>query len=466
MQKLWFLAASVLVVTGLAAQTAAAKLQSAFRQFEADPQLQNAVSSLYVIDAATGQVVFDKNSRAGLAPASSQKIITAAAALELLGPQFRYKTLFAVAKDLYTATPFMYIHGSGDPTFGSPRFAATKDTEILAKIFEALHSLAPYTITIHDSGTVPDGYIWQDIGNYYAAGQYQLDWKENQYTIYLDSEDKGMLTTMSGITMDTTGYTILNEARAGEPGSGDNAYIYCAPLSTKIIIRGTIPPNRKSFAISGSLPDPPDAFGRALKQYLEKRWKHPVKKTETGIFIPRVSRPSGLRGMPALGESDTIYTHYSPPLDTIVYWFLQKSINLYGEAMIHTMANSPLNIVNMEAGIKQVKTFWKQKGIDENELNISDGSGLSPQNRVTTHAQVEVLKYARSRPWFAAFYKAIPEYNNMKMKSGTIKDVKAFCGYHKAGDGKEYIFSFIVNNYNGTSSALVKKMYTVLDVLK
>ena len=99
-------------------------------------------------------------------------------------------------------------------------------------------------------------------------------------------------------------------------------------------------------------------------------------------------------------------------------------------------------------------------------MNISDGSGLSPINRVTTHAQVEILKYAKTKDWFPNFYDALPEHNNMKMKSGTISDVKAFCGYQKGSDGKEYIFSFIVNNYNGRSSELVYKMYKVLDRLK
>jgi D-alanyl-D-alanine carboxypeptidase/D-alanyl-D-alanine-endopeptidase (penicillin-binding protein 4) len=54
----------------------------------------------------------------------------------------------------------------------------------------------------------------------------------------------------------------------------------------------------------------------------------------------------------------------------------------------------------------------------------------------------------------------------MAMKSGTISDVKGFCGYHKSKNGKEYIFSFLVNNYSGKSSQLVGKMYKVLDELK
>jgi D-alanyl-D-alanine carboxypeptidase/D-alanyl-D-alanine-endopeptidase (penicillin-binding protein 4) len=54
----------------------------------------------------------------------------------------------------------------------------------------------------------------------------------------------------------------------------------------------------------------------------------------------------------------------------------------------------------------------------------------------------------------------------MKMKSGTIRDVKGFCGYHQSRDGREYVFSFLVNNYNGSTAALVTKMYRVLNVLK
>jgi D-alanyl-D-alanine carboxypeptidase/D-alanyl-D-alanine-endopeptidase (penicillin-binding protein 4) len=153
-------------------------------------------------------------------------------------------------------------------------------------------------------------------------------------------------------------------------------------------------------------------------------------------------------------------------MDSIIYWFLRKSINLYGEALIKTFAYEKRGFGSTDTGIVIIKDFWKQKGIDPEELNIKDGSGLSPQNRVTTHVQVEVLKYAKTQPWFTYFFDALPEYNKMKMKSGTISDVKSFCGYHTSGDGTQYIFSFIVNNYSGESSAIVQKMYKVLDVLK
>ena len=165
-------------------------------------------------------------------------------------------------------------------------------------------------------------------------------------------------------------------------------------------------------------------------------------------------------------DTTILFTHSSPPLDSMIYWFLKKSINLYGEALAKTFAFQKSGLGETEKGVEIVRKFWKEKGIVPTELNMVDGSGLSPLNRVTTHAQVTVLKYARSQPWYRGYYDAFPEYNGMKMKSGTISDVKGFCGYQKSKDGNEYIFSFLVNNYNGSASSLVKKMYKVLDELK
>jgi D-alanyl-D-alanine carboxypeptidase/D-alanyl-D-alanine-endopeptidase (penicillin-binding protein 4) len=244
----------------------------------------------------------------------------------------------------------------------------------------------------------------------------------------------------------------------GAPGSGDNAYIYFVPGSQLRTIKGTIPAGVKNFTISGSDPNPYTSF---LKRFL------PVA-AKAGFYTGKAER---YKYAPWY-RNDTLivkeakYTYYSPSLDSIIYWFNKKSINLYGEALIKTFALEKQGYASTDSGVAILRRFWKEKGLDPEELNMYDGSGLSPLNRVTTHAQVEILKYAKSRSWFPAFYDALPEYNGMKMKSGTISDVKGYCGYHKAKDGREYIFSFLINNYSGKTSPVVSKMFKVLDELK
>lgn len=460
MKKFFLVSGCWLLVTGSFAQSITQKLQKAFQQFEKDAQLKHAISSLYVIDAKTGKVVFDKNSRIGLAPASTQKIITSVTAFELLGKDYRYRTEFGISENKGNSN--LYIMPSGDPTFGSWRWESTKEKNVLVRVINAV-KLAnlnnPEAVYVYAKGwnaeQIPDGWIWQDIGNYYGAGAEILNWRENQYDIFLKSGDKiGDIVTVVETKPVLYSLRVVSEASSAAKGSGDNAYIYLPGYRANATIRGTIPVNENRFEISGAMTNPANEFIETLKDSLKDKFSQKGYLSSIYTYESLKSRPK------------IFHTELSPSLDSIIYWFNKKSINLYGEALIKTMAYEKKGYGSTDTGVAIVKDFWKQKGIDEDELNIYDGCGLSPLNRVTTHAQVEILKYAQNKSWYPYFYDALPEFNGMKMKSGTISDVKGFCGYHKAKDGKEYIFSFLVNNYNGSASGLVNKMYKVLDAMK
>ena len=441
-------------------QTIHQKLQKAFQQFESDAQLKHGISSLFVMDAKTGKIVFDKNSQVGLAPASTQKIITSITAFELLGKDYRYKTEFGIEER--NGISNLWIMPSGDPSFGSWRWESTKEKNVVSRIMKAMKVTklnSVETIYVEAKGwnaeQIPDGWIWQDIGNYYGAGAEVLNWRENQYDIILKSGNRiGDMVTIVATKPDLYSLPIVSEATSAAKGSGDNTYIYIPVYRTNTTIRGTIPINENQFEVSGAMINPANQFIETLKDSLKEKFNQKSHLSSVYTYEPLKNRPK------------IIHTEFSPSLDSIIYWLNKKSINLYAEALIKTFAYQKQGFGSTDSGVAIVKSFWKQKGLDEDELNISDGSGLSPQNRVTTHAQVDILKYARTRDWFPYFYNSLPEYNGMIMKSGTIKDVKGFCGYHKAKDGTEYIFSFLVNNYNGPSSGLVNKMYRVLDVLK
>ncbi|MFT3747741.1 MAG: D-alanyl-D-alanine carboxypeptidase/D-alanyl-D-alanine-endopeptidase [Agriterribacter sp.] len=438
----------------ISAQIVSKKIEAAFAQFEKDPQLANAISSLYVIEDKTGAVVFDRNSRIGLAPASTQKTITSISAYELLGKTFSYSTIF------YIDSENLYIAPSGDPTLGSFHWENTKPVNVLQRIAAALQHKKITNIYIDSSnyepGNIPDGWMWQDIGNYYGAGPEKLTWRENQFDILLKSGSKigdpvSIATTVPAALYQ---YKLQSFVTSARTGSGDNAYIYFPVNSNEGIIKGTIPVNEKGFSISGALPSGAAQFVFELKDTL----------TRLNILLPATSNKNSFAAFPP--NITPAHTEASPPLDSIIFWLNRKSVNLYAEALIKTIGLIKKGYSSTDNGLDVLKDYWKEKGINPTELNMFDGSGLSPLNRTTTHAQVQLLKYAKQQPWFSSFYESLPLYNGMKMKSGTITNVKGFTGYHTSASGKTYIFSFLVNNYNGSATALVKKMYKVLDEMK
>ena len=129
------------------------------------------------------------------------------------------------------------------------------------------------------------------------------------------------------------------------------------------------------------------------------------------------------------------------------------------------MPGKPGNNPSTSNGVEVEQNFWKNRGIDPHSLNIVDGSGLAPGDRVTTLTMATILQSAKKETWFPDFYESLPTYNDIKMKSGTILNVLTYAGYHTY-KGRDLCFSIMVNNFNGSSKAMKEKIFRVLDELK
>ncbi|MEO6488672.1 MAG: D-alanyl-D-alanine carboxypeptidase/D-alanyl-D-alanine-endopeptidase [Ferruginibacter sp.] len=434
-------------------------LSVAVNVLENDPQFNHASISLYVVNANTGKVVFQKNSKLGVAPASCQKIITSASAFELLGSNYQYKTVFKLDKAIDTTV--LLIDGTGDPTIGSWRWETTTMDAVLQKLRAALASnkLSAVRVVLSNNKfphqPVPDGWVWEDIGNYYGAGAWAFNWHENQYDLLLASgKAEGDSTHIIGFDPSSAEMPLSNFITTGKKGSGDNAYIYAAPYSNTGFATGTIPPGQERFKISGSIPEPSSVFIKALSKVLGQNGVAVVDKDQHTTISLNTS------------SFKTICTITSPTFDSMNYWFLKKSINLYGEAFVKTIGSERGSIASTDTGISIIRDFWEKKGIERSAINIIDGSGLSPANRITTNALVKVLQFAKQQPWFSSFQNALPEINGIKMKDGYIGGVRSYAGYVTSLKGEQFIFSFIINNYDGDPGIVRQKMWRILDILK
>ncbi|HEX8334271.1 MAG TPA: D-alanyl-D-alanine carboxypeptidase/D-alanyl-D-alanine-endopeptidase [Segetibacter sp.] len=446
------------------------RLEKAMQQFQSDNQAKSAIISLYVINSKTGKVVFDKNSAIGLTAASAQKVITSATAFELLGGSFKYKTELGYNGKITNGTlnGSLFIIGYGDPTLGSWRYTSNTEKAVMASWMSELKKAGinniEENIYLDDSKfsyqPIPGGWIWDDIGNYYGAGHWGLNWHENQYDLILKPGDKEGDDVQILKTQPTLqGVVLFNMLKTGKKGSGDNGYIYLPPYSGSGFVSGTVPAGEKQFQISGSFPNP----APQIEHELSNAAKANNITTGKGFIYSQALRVTN-QSFPKAGK--IFYTHLSPSLDSINHWFLRKSVNLYGEALVKTIAYEKKGFGSTDDGLQIIKNFWKEKGIEPSAINILDGSGLSPQNRITTNALVTVMQYAKGRIWFSSFHNSLPEYNGLKMKSGTIGGAKSFTGYASSKTGEEYTFAIIINNYTGSAGEVVRKMYRVLDVLK
>lgn len=413
--------------------------------------------SFYVSDE-NGNFIYEYQGNKGLSTASTQKIFTAGAALETLGKNYTYKTTSSYSGNISggNLNGNLFISSTGDPTLGSWRYEAYKPEIFKQKLIDAIKKSGIKKISgdlviddsYFDHQTIPGGWPWNDLGNYYGAGVWGINWRENQFDININgNEFKSFSYPLEGVNW-------LNDLKVG--GSSDQSLIFTAPHSDVALINGTLP--AKTVTVSGAVPNPPLQLGAEVKQWLK----------DSGIdFSGKVVTNSQLEieGKKALQapKNNIILTYESPTLDKIIYWFLRKSINFYGETLIKTLGKEKKGDPSFKSGVAYLKEFWKSKGINPNMINFADGSGLSPQNYVAAKAEVQALLYARKQPWFESYYEGFPTHDNgMKMKSGTMSDTKSYAGYHTSKDGKKYVFSIIINNYEGSGSTELQKILNVL----
>ena len=132
-------------------------------------------------------------------------------------------------------------------------------------------------------------------------------------------------------------------------------------------MKGTIPVNENGFGISG-------AFASGARQFTAELADKMLTAAIAGA-APEISIAMAIGTV--AGDYTVIHTETSPPLDSLIYWFNKKSINLYGEALLKTMAYRKKGYGITDTGVTVLKDFWNQNGIDAAELNIVDGSGLS-----------------------------------------------------------------------------------------
>ncbi|GLB61270.1 D-alanyl-D-alanine carboxypeptidase/D-alanyl-D-alanine endopeptidase [Cytobacillus sp. NCCP-133] len=442
-----------------------------------NPILQGALAGVSIRDAQTGELIYDHIGDIRLRPASNMKLLTAAAALDTLGEDFRFTTelLHTGSINGSTLQGDLILKGKGDPTLLKQDFDA-----FAAKLKEAgikiIHGNLVGDDTWYDDQRYSTDLSWSDESWYYGAQISALTASPNEDydagTVIVEvypGEEAGKEPTVK-IEPETDYLKIVNKAKTVAKGEKKDLTIERDHGTYTVTIEGEIPidgsRSREWIAVWEPTGYALDLFKQSLA---DQGIKHKGK-------VIAAATPKGAK---------LLTEHQSMPLKELLIPFMKLSNNGHAETLIKEMGKVEKGEGSWEKGLEVLEEKVTKLGMNEETLVLHDGSGISHVNLIPANEISRLLFEVRDEEWFPSYLNSLPiagitnrmeggtlrnrmknsnAAENVKAKTGSISTVSALSGYVTTTSGEELIFSIVLNNViNGSEGKLiVDKIATLL----
>ena len=417
-----------------------------------------------VADARTGEVLFSRNPERPLLPASNQKVLTVAVALDRLGADFRYRTplLFDGTEEANgqgggtVLRGTFGIVGAGDPSFGSAELDGPDPLDAWAAALRARGVVRMEGTLVGDDDRFDDNpyaegwdvdYLTVQAGRYLGAPIGALSYRDNLATVRFGPGPADASVAPEGAL------TVRRRDRATDRTRGLGTGLRRLPGTGIVEISGTV--GRREGDLALPVDDPTrftlDAFALALAR--------------AGIDTSGLTRADvdDLPRRPDWRGADTLAVHTSPPLSDILSVLGTRSNNFYAEQVFRTLSDG-----GSARGSQAVVRGFLSAGGDTTGLSMFDGSGLSRKNLVTARMLSTTLLRMYRRPDVDTFFGALPypgeaggtlEYRlegvPVRAKTGSLSHVRALSGYVRTASGRDLAFVMLANNYTTSNAKVV-----------
>jgi len=456
MKKLLIIIGFALCMCGLARADLAAQIDGIISE-----SLQKRVQfSIHIVETNSGRTIYDHDAKELMIPASNMKIITSAAALHYLGPDYVYKTKVGLSGNS------LVVIGSGDPLLGDEKTDIKYGREpgwIFKDIANALKSRGIGTIegiivdsSVFDNEPVHPSWPADDLNRWYACEVSGLNFNDN--CIKISAKNIGGKVAVF-VDPQTSFVSLINKVVPISKGSGAVG-TYRNRHPNRLTVFGKCKDEVGPFDVA--IERPAAYLGFLLYEHLaeadiDAKGELVEKTLEEGSnFIP--------------------LTEFSTPLIDCLARCNTNSFGLAAEAMLKTiaaMSNPDKKNGSWERGREQISQYLLGLGIDKSQFYIDDGSGLSRQNELTAYAITTVLSNIyKGRNWqlykdslavggtegtIERYFKEEKYKGKIFGKTGYINSVKSFSGLCVTDEG-DYIFSVLSNNTNGQTRTVINNI--------
>jgi D-alanyl-D-alanine carboxypeptidase/D-alanyl-D-alanine-endopeptidase (penicillin-binding protein 4) len=414
-------------------------------------------ASIQIVEVDGGGVVAERNPHLPLAPASNMKLFTTAAAIDLLHPEFEVTTTVYArgAVDAGgTLDGDVKIVGHGDPTIGG-RFHDNHATAVIDDWATDLKRAGIKTVKgnlIFEYGYMDTQYIhptWPEnqLVNWYEAPVSAFSMQEGcvQVRVLPSKPGKPCIVQLDP----PTGFLELQSSCTTGRGL---PFITRYRNTNTILVRGGVPTRSGPTEIFVTVENPIHYFAAVTHEAL---LRDGVTVKGEIVVTPADPRPDW-----------RAVAQHSTPLNVIVYVINKKSQNHYAEQLIKIVGAQQKHEGTWAAGTGVLKEWLTEKiGVPAAEFSPADGSGMSRDNRASSAAFVQLLRYmwksqyrwdfVSSLPYsgdpeakFGRRLKTAPYARQVYAKTGYIVGVVGLSGYVHGASGKIYAFSFLFNRYH------------------
>jgi len=413
--------------------------------------------SIHIVKADSGDTVYNHDAGELMIPASNMKIITTAAALKYLGPDYEYKTKVGLCDDT------LVVIGSGDPLLGDEKTDAKYGREkgwIFKDIAQLLKRKDIETIndiiidsSVFDDRRVHPSWSKKELNKWYACEVSGLNFNDN--CIGISTRNVGGKVEVL-IEPQTAFIKFDNQVKAISKGtSAVGTYRNREP--NKIVVYGKCKDKVEPFDVA--IERPAAFFGFLLYEHLTKAGI----KTKGHLIEKILDDHSNFK----------LLTQYVTPLTDCLLRCNKNSLGLAAEVLFKTIAasnNPDGKDGSWDRGRELISEFLLGLGVDESQFYIDDGSGLSRQNELSAQAITRVLlNIYNSRNWelykdslavggvdgtISGYFKEEKYKGKISGKTGYINKVKTFSGLCTTEQG-DYIFSILANNTNGQTRGVI-----------
>lgn len=424
--------------------------------------LATARISLEVVGLDDGKVLYARAPEQLLNPASNTKLVTAAAALLRLGPEYRFLTDFLADQPLAGGkVGTLYVKGRGDPSFTTERLEGLA-LDLYHRGLREVRGDLVLDDTFFDREAWGPGWEQETSDKSYAAGVSALSLNHNSVGIYVfPGESRG---AKARVELEPASAALVLDNRVITAKAGGRKRLKPHTVATdvdrtRVVVQGRIPLSSEGEILFRRVEDGTRYFGETLRALFA------LRGVKIGGKVVRGSAPP---------SAVLVASYESDELGDLVRDMNKVSSNFMAEMLVKTLGAELKGIPGSWAkGIDVIGDVLAELGIPRGGYVLKNGSGLNDTNRLSAHQLASLLvEMWRRFPVAAEFVSSLgiaardgtmklrmegtEAAGRLRAKTGTLEKVTALSGYVSSLGGERFAFSMLVNDWQGKTTPVLQ----------